>query len=139
MKVIKSVLKSVISEDSEDEAYFEVSTKKGLEGKFKASWCKDGYRMPEMGLTIFGTKGTVRVNEDMVELKSNGQDSALWYKHDLDDTVPFFIGGTEYQRQDQLFINAIQQVYNPEPSFRTASKVEEIVDQVNDYGRELRA
>ncbi len=139
MEVKSAALKSIIGEGSEDEAYFEVNTKKGLEGEFSASWCKDGYRLPEMGLTIIGTKGTIRVNEDTVELKSEGKDSVLWYKHDLDDTVPFFIGGSEYQRQDQLFINAIQQVYNPEPSFRTASKVEEIVDQVNDYGRGLRA
>ena len=130
MEVTSARIESLLGGGSEDEAVFEVITLGGMKGSFSASWCKDNYRLPEMGLTVEGTKGTMRVNEDQIELEPSDGKASLWYKHDLDDTVPFFIGGAEYQRQDDLFIKAICEGIEAEPSFQTASKVEALVDQV---------
>ncbi|MCP3684263.1 MAG: Gfo/Idh/MocA family oxidoreductase [bacterium] len=137
MEVKNARIESLLGDGSEDEAFFDVLTPEGTEGKIKTSWCKEGYRLPEMGLLITGNNGTIRINEDLLELELNGQDSSSWYKHDLDDIVPFFIGGAEYQRQDELFIRSISDDSAAEPSFSTASKVEELVDQVNSHARGL--
>jgi predicted dehydrogenase len=139
MEAENASVKSLIGSGSEDEVSFTVKTPEALRGEFGASWCKEGYRLPEMGLTITGTSGTLRANEDMVELELGDEKPKVWYKHDLNDTVPFFIGGAEYQRQDELFIRAIRDGVDAEPSFRTASRVEELVEQVNKLTRGLKA
>ncbi len=137
MEIKGARIESLLGGGSEDEAYFEMQTPDGTEGKIEASWCKEGYRLPEMGLFIRGDNGTMRINEDRLELELNGKDLSLWYKHDLDDIVPFFIGGAEYQRQDEMFVRSITGNSPAEPSFLTASKVEGIVDQVNRHARGL--
>lgn len=138
LEVKNAELESVIGTGSEDSAYFGVRTPGGLEGEFKSSWCMNNYRLPEIGLIIKGPKGTMRVNEDKVELKLNSGGSFLWYKHDLGDNVFFFLGGAEYSREDEFFINSILGNSNAEPSFETASKVEEVIDQVKAGEREGR-
>lgn len=130
MEPIHASVKTIIGEDSEDEAYIEVKTAGGLIGELNASWCKEGYRLPDMCLSIIGDKGTLMVNEDNVQLTINGIKN-IWYKHDLNDVVPFFIGGSEYQRQDQMFIKAIKEGIKAEPNFYTAAKIHKMVDAVN--------
>ena len=67
-------------------------------------------------------------------MTSNGK-TTIWYKHDLKDFVPFFIGGSEYQRQDEMFIQAIRNGSRAEPSFKTAAKVHSLVDAANQIAR----
>jgi len=133
LEVESAKLESLIRSDSEDSAYFKVRASGGplaLEGEFKSSWCMESYRLPEIGLLVKGSNGTMKVDEDKVELKLDDGSSFLWHKHDLGDDVSFFIGGTEYLREDELFIGSILNGSNAEPSFQTACKVEEIIDQV---------
>ncbi len=47
--------------DSEDTVTFSVASSNNLTGNFDVSWCKKGYRMPEFGLSLIGTKGTLRL------------------------------------------------------------------------------
>ena len=129
MEVVNFRLKSIIGYGSEDEVYLEVKTLDGVKGEFMFSWCKEGYRLPDIGLSITGVKGTLKFNEDKLELDLRDEKSSVWYKHNLNDFVPFFIGGAEYQRQDELFIKAINNGEIAEPSFRNASKVEKLLDQ----------
>ena len=110
---------------------FRVRRSDGLEGEFDISQCKKDYRMPEIGLSMQGSKGTIEVNDDRVRLEeSNKGKPATWYRHDLSDNVDFWLGETEYFREDQHFIKSILKHKNCEPSFPTASKVDFIIDQV---------
>jgi predicted dehydrogenase len=110
---------------------FRVRRSDGLEGEFDISQCKKDYRMPEIGLSMQGSKGTIEVNDDRVRLEeSNKGKLATWYRHDLNDNVDFWLGETEYFREDQHFIKSILKHKNCEPSFLTASKVDFIIDQV---------
>lgn len=86
--------------------------------------------MPEIGLVVNGANGTMRVDEDKVELKLNVGGSFSWHRHDLGDDVPFFLGGTDYVREDELFVRSIMDGSGAEPSFQTATKVEQIIDRV---------
>ncbi|MGB8707162.1 MAG: Gfo/Idh/MocA family oxidoreductase [Dehalococcoidia bacterium] len=115
---------------SEDSVYFRVKAPDGLAGELRTSWSMKNYRMPEIGLIIKGSKGMLRVNDDKVELRLDNGKSRTWHKHDLDDNVFFFLGGTEYLREDELFIRSIFSGCNAEPSFQRALKIEQIIEQV---------
>jgi predicted dehydrogenase len=123
-------LESLVSADAEDAAYVSVKTPSSLNGEFRISWCKENFRLPDIGLQLEGPNGTMMVNEDKVELKLNSGSSSLWHKHDLGDNVPFFIGGAEYQREDEFFVSSALHNTHAEPSFQTASRVEKLIDQV---------
>jgi predicted dehydrogenase len=137
IEVLSARVVSLLGKGSEDEAFITVKTKSGLLGELSVSWCKEGYRLPEMAVRIVGNKGAILVNEDSVGLISNDGSSSTWYKHDLNDFVPFSIGGNEYQRQDELFIQSVRDNTMVEPSFSTASRVEHVIDMARDSVRVL--
>lgn len=123
-------LESRIAHGSEDSVYFEVTGLNGLEGKFDVSWCKNGYRMPESGLIIRGSKGVLIVKDDEMMLELNDAQPIKWYRHDLDDSVGFLLGGSEYFREDEHFVKSMMSGDTPEPNFRTAMKVDLLIDKV---------
>jgi scyllo-inositol 2-dehydrogenase (NADP+) len=55
-KVKNAKIDSLFGEGSEDSVFFEVEND-GVGGKFDVSWCVDGYRMPEVGFTVEGSRG----------------------------------------------------------------------------------
>lgn len=142
LEVISSNLVSLLGAVAEDSAELKVrasSSGRDVEGELKCSWCAKEYRLPEIRLVVKGTNGMMLVNEDKVEMTLDDGSPSLWYKHDLGDDVPFFIGGSEYMREDELFIRAVADGSPVEPSFRTASRVEEILDQARKLDREAKA
>ena len=138
LEVESASIESLVGSDTKDSAYFKVRTPGGLQGEFNISWCMENYRFPYIGLLVKGSNGMMKVDEDKVELQTDDGSSFLWHKHDLGDDVPFFIGGTEYWREDELFIRSILEGSHAEPSFQTSSKVEEIIDQVDKSARQRR-
>ncbi len=86
--------------------------------------------MPEVVFLIKGTQGAIEVNDDKVNLSIDGSKGATWYRHDLDDTVPFWLGGPEYYREDAYFIQSIRENLPAEPNFDTASKVDLFIDTI---------
>ncbi len=104
----------------------------GLEGHFDISQRMQNYRMPEFGLSIKCTKGLIEVNDDRLYLTMPNGDRRKWYKHDLNDSVDFFLGESEYFRENKEFVNAIVEKRPCEPNFETASKVDNVIDQVRE-------
>lgn len=130
LEVDSAKLAPLIDGGSEDSVYFRVKKSHGLAGEFNVSWCMKNYRIPEVGLSINGSKGIIEVNDDRLELKLNDGKSFAWYRHDLLDNVIFWLGGPEYFREDEYFIKSVIEGRNTEPSFSMASKVDCIIDQV---------
>lgn len=94
--------------------------------------------MPEVGLLINGSLGTLEVNDDRVNLKLKDGKSFTWYRHDLYDNVAFLLGTPEYFREDDHFIKSVLQGYAAEPSFDTALKVDYLIDQIKDTTNEIK-
>jgi predicted dehydrogenase len=115
---------------SEDAAKFTAKNASGLKGSFSVSWCEMGYRMPEFGLTMHGSKGIMRVTNDKLELVQNNRETNRWYKQNLDDNVGFLLGDPEYFSEDKHFIQSILDNGGAEPSFASASQVDNVLDQV---------
>jgi len=99
-----------------------------IEGRFEVAWNRHDYRMAETGMTINGSKGAIKVNDDILELDLKSGERQVWYRHDLADSVPFSLGGPEYFRENQHFVNAVFERNAAEPDFRTASEVDKIID-----------
>jgi predicted dehydrogenase len=129
-KVKNAKIDSLFGGGSEDSAFFEVETQSGVSGKFNVSWCVDGYRMPEVGLTVEGSKGVMRVNDDELELSLNGGERFRWFRHDLRDDVGFWLGAPEYYREDECFVEAVLRGGSVEACFGAAAKVDRLIDEV---------
>jgi predicted dehydrogenase len=115
---------------AETSVSFTVANPNGLEGRFDISQRMPGYRMPEFGCLLKCSRGKIDVNDDRLLLTSRDGSQETWYRHDLNDNVSFFLGETEYYREDQEFVNSLLANRMCEPSFETASKVDCIIDQV---------
>lgn len=110
--------------------HFECAGSHGISGKFSVSQCMKNYRMPEVGLKITGSMGTMEVNDDKLFLKRKDGESFTWHRHNLDDNVAFLLGSPEYFREDEHFINSVLQGIPAESSFDTALKVDQLIDQI---------
>jgi predicted dehydrogenase len=130
LKVAYAKANSRISIDSEDDVTFGVVCDNGLQGKFDVSWRKNGYRMPEFGLTIRGTKGTLNANDDEVRLELNQAQTQRWFRADIDDNVGFLLGGPEYYRENQHFIESIIAGTPAKSDFKSSLKVDYLIEQV---------
>jgi predicted dehydrogenase len=129
-------LESFFGNNSEHSAHVNIQSLNGISGTFDISWCAANYRMPEVGITINGSEGTIEANDDTVKLKLNSGKTSTWYRHDLDDNVFYWLGGPEYFREDESFIKSILESNQAEPNFRTASKVDQIIDHIKNYSKE---
>ena len=130
LQIDSAKIESLTDGYSEDSAYFRVKKSNALVGEFNVSWCMENYRLPEFLLLIKGSKGIMRVNDDKLELKLDDGKSFTWYRHDLNDNVFFWLGASEYVREDEYFVRSVLEGRSAEPSFYTASKVDYIIDQV---------
>jgi predicted dehydrogenase len=133
-QVKSAMLKSSMGGIWEDSADFEVN-KSGLTGNFHVSWCMDEYRLPSFGLIIKGHNGMLEVTDHFVKLNLKNLGPQVWYKHNLNDHVVFYLGDSEYFREDEAFVNSALTGNKVEPSFSTASKVDNIIDEVKKAGK----
>ena len=130
LQVESAKLNSLDDEGCEDSAFFNVKKSNGPEGEFDISWCVANYRLPEVELSISGSKGIMVVNDDKLELRLKDGKSFTWYRASLHDNVFFCLGGPEYFRENEHFVNSVLGGCSAEPSFDTASEVDRIIDEV---------
>jgi predicted dehydrogenase len=128
-EVTSASIESIVDVGSEDSANFAVADL-GLTGHFRISWCADKYRMPAFGLTVIGDKGTMKVDDYSLNLNLKDGSAVNWFKQDLNDSVNFLLGNPEYYREDETFVKSILTGKKAEPSFKTASRTDYIIDQV---------
>ena len=116
-------------EDTRDGTSFNVRGTGGLAGEYDISWCREGYRLPEFGLVIHGSKGKLEVNADLIKLETSGADVQTWHRHNLSTDLPFFLGAPEYYWEDEHFIKVIMSGGTAQPDFNTASKVDFLIEK----------
>lgn len=124
----------VNSNNSEGVLTFHGSNSSGVSGNFRISWCIEGYRMPEVGVSILGSDGKLEVSDDLVRLRPKKGHESIWYRHDLHDSGPFWLGLPEYYREDLSFVEAMKSATKAEPDFASASKVDKMIADVERLG-----
>ena len=130
LEVRTATVGTVVNNGVEDFAYVEVRASNSLLGKLNISWCVDKHRIPEVGFRIKGSEGVIDVNDDKVELTLKNESHHSWFRHDLKDTVAFWLGGPEYFREDEHFVNSVISNNAAEPSFYTGARVDQIIDEI---------
>lgn len=110
--------------------HFVIVGQKNFTGEFNISWCEKKYRMPEFNIKIYGSKGTIDVNDNFVKLTLDSKRPLIYYRQDLDDHVDFYLGDSEYFRENDQYIKSIFNGSKLEPSFQIAKKVDFLLDQV---------
>lgn len=113
-----------------DSVQFEVVGSDNFTGRFDVSWVKQDYRMPEFGLTVQGTDGTMKVDDTALMFALGSNQPKTLYRQDLDDHVTFLLGESEYFRENDDFIKSIILSGKSEPNFQAATKVDYLLDQV---------
>jgi predicted dehydrogenase len=128
MKVGPSPGSPTLSPNEAAPLVFGAKTNGGLEGEFRVSWSVQGYRMPEIGISVEGDKGRLMANDDVVELTPKEGHPTRWYRQDLNDGVPFLLGGPEYYRQDEELVRCLREGRSPENAFSSASRTDRIIE-----------
>ena len=124
-------IESRFSSASIDCAHFEVNGFDDLIGKFAVSWCEEGYRMPEFRLVVVGVNGVLSVDDSALKLElKNCEQGRIWYRQDLDDSVNFSLGDSEYFREDVSFFQSLVGNISVESNFQTALKVDFLLEEV---------
>ncbi|MCW4000697.1 MAG: Gfo/Idh/MocA family oxidoreductase [Candidatus Bathyarchaeota archaeon] len=127
---VTGILSCTKSGEAETSVSFNVLNPDGVPGQFDISQCVPNYRLPEFGCSIKGPKGAIDVNDDRVFLTLKDGTKQSWYRQNLDDSVQFALGETEYFRENQEYINALKMGRGAEPPFESASKVDYIIGEV---------
>jgi predicted dehydrogenase len=128
---VRDILSSEKTEiGSETSVSFTAQNSAGLEGQFDVSQSMPNYRMPEFGFSLDCSKGRIEVNDDRLIVNLGDGSQRKWYKQDLNDSVYFFLGESEYFREDKEFVNSLSEKRVCEPNFDTAARVDHIIDQV---------
>lgn len=128
---VRDILSIVKNEaGSETSVSFNVVNSSGIAGQVDVSQSMPGYRMPEFGLSIEFSNGKIEVNDDRLCLTSDDGTQKKWYRHDLNDGVPFSISDPEYFRENKHFVSSLLKNRQCELSFENASMVDYIIDEV---------
>ena len=131
LRVDSSKAECLVGSQGEDSVHIYVSRRSGaLEGQISTSWCVEGYRMPEVNISIKGSEGLLEANDDKVRLSLNNGEKTVWFRHDLNDFVGFWLGLPEYYREDAVFVESIRSGNGARPSFRDALEVDQFIDFV---------
>jgi predicted dehydrogenase len=135
MNIKSATMEPISLENNAKMLRFEMCHNKGIRGVCDVSWHIKDYRMPEVGFAIEGSRGMIVVNDDWVDLSLKASASSRWYRQDLHDNVPFWLGQPEYYREDEFFVSRVLDGQMVEPSFVSAAKVDKAIEDVNNMLR----
>ncbi len=136
---VSCALKSHYSSEVEDFAHAYLTFSSGLAGPLDASWSVRGYRLPEIEVTVQCEGGVLTVNEDCLRYSSDSDGGQhLLYKQDLFEGVPVYVGGAEYTREDEHFIECVRAGSSPELDVGYGCRVQRVTDAMYDSARSGR-
>ncbi len=136
--------KTVYSE-VEDFAHAEFEFRKGLSGELDTSWSKEGYSIPEINLEIKGTNGSLKVNQDFIELKLKNsvpqfkKTENKIYKQELEKGVSFDVDGIDYTKEDTHFIDCVKNKKQTLIDVFEASRTQSVIQAIYDSDAKKRS
>jgi len=128
----------------EDEASMSMIFVNGIKAKLNTSWSKPGYRMPEINVIVSGSNGTMRINQDFIQIDLNEPHSKFTKLHskiykqelELESEIAFDVGGPDYSLEDTYFINCIKNNKNSFNDVFQASKTQSVIEAMYESDKE---
>ena len=138
-KSVSAVERSFYSSEVEDYVHAIVRFRSDVIASLDISWSQRGYRLPEIGLEVQGTNGSMSVSDDYVRIHADkpvrGVIEAgrhVFQRPAFNTSVDFLLAEPEYTFEDKSFLMAIMEGNQEvEPNFHTAAKVNEFVDLIH--------
>jgi predicted dehydrogenase len=134
VKSVSAITRSLYSREVEDFANASLVFESGLTGQMNTCWSVRGFRLPEISIEIYGDKGNMLVEDDMVKLEPGestmNQEPQVFYKQTFDTAVPFLVDQREYTEEDMTFLDCINRGSEPGTSFSEAAKVNLLIDRI---------
>ena len=133
---LNASLLSPYSKNTEDFGHITFNWEKGLMGWLDSSWSVYNHRMLETTIKVHGRAGNLVVNDDTIKLylpkaqKGFKKGWTIFRKPSLESGVSIDIGGPQYTRQNQDFVNAILDDRYVDSDVLNAYKVQKIVDTI---------
>ncbi len=131
--------RSFYSKDVEDYVHAALEFESGTFGSLDISWSVRNYRLPETCLEVQGTNGTLKVSDDLVRLEIDSDIKGVieagkhtFQKPAFKTSVDFLLGEPEFTLEDKSFLEAVESKQSIEPSFRTAARVNQLIDRVHE-------
>ncbi|MHB1907780.1 MAG: Gfo/Idh/MocA family protein [Nitrososphaerales archaeon] len=133
---VEGSTESRYSKEVDDSARGTLKFKSGLIGSFDISWSIEGYRLPEIGVNIVGTKGKIWITDDSLKLELR-QDSVQmrsgkyhFMKPEFDSAVDYLIGDPEYCIEDKHFTDCLSNQIMPQPDFWIGARVNHVIENL---------
>ncbi len=136
--------KTVYSE-VEDFAHANFKFEHGVDGELDTSWSKEGYTIPEINLEIKGNNGTMRVNQDFIEMKLKNsvqdfkQTDIKIYKQELEKGISFDVAGTDYTKEDIHLVDCVKNKKQPLINVFEASRTQSVIEAIYNSHSENRS
>lgn len=131
--------RSFYSKDVEDYVHAMFEFESGTLGALDISWSVRNYRLPETSLEIQGTNGILKVSDDIIRMELDSDVKGVveagkhtFQKPAFDTSVEFLLGEPEFTLEDKSFLYAVERKESIEPDFRTASKVNQLIDRIHE-------
>jgi predicted dehydrogenase len=130
--------KNWYSEEVEDFAHVHFEFQNGVMGWMDSSWSVRHHRLLEMTININAEFGNLTVTDDEVSVFLDANNNGLplgwtnYRKPDLFEGVTIDLGGPQYTRQDEAFVNAVKGHAKVGSDVANAYYVQKIVDAVYD-------
>jgi predicted dehydrogenase len=133
---LNASLLSPHSKHTEDFGHITFNWDNGLMGWLDSSWSVYNHRMLETTIKVHGRNGNLTVNDDTIKLfltKSEGGYREGWTilrKPEIETGVAIDIGGPQYTRQDQDFVDGVAENRPVDSDVINAYRVQKIVDAI---------
>jgi scyllo-inositol 2-dehydrogenase (NADP+) len=146
-RVEGTIINKIFSTDVDDEVYATLGFPDGATGQLAANWSDESFRKMSMQITVWGTKGRMRIDRQEVQIYlTEAGDSRFrrgWntlYTTELTKPVWFYLRGEEYSAQIDNFIGCIEDRSRPlVSSFATALETDMVLHNMIRDAAEDRA
>ena len=134
IKKVEANIESHHSQEVEDTARSRIFFENGITCDFEASWYVKNYRLQETTIEIEGTTGKMKVNEDYVQISYNRpseeEQKTILYRQSLYKGVSIDVGGPEYTREDEDFMECVKNKKQPMLNIIDSSRTQSVIDSI---------
>jgi predicted dehydrogenase len=78
----------------------------GVDATISTSWCKEGFRVPEVGISVITDREEVFVNDYEIVIRRDNTVEKT-YEAQLEEPVRYLLGAPEYYREDEAFLRSV--------------------------------
>jgi predicted dehydrogenase len=134
-RVEGTIIDKIFSTDVDDQVYATLGFPDGATGQLAANWSDESFRKMSMQITIWGTKGRMRIDRQEIQIYlTDSNDKKFrrgWntlYATELTKPVWFYLRGEEYSAQIDHFMGCIEDRSRPVvSSFATALQTDVVL------------